>query len=214
MAELAAELVTDRPDRPVLNVSALPNVVFGTRSITWLGIIGMMAIEGMVFVLTIASYFYLHSRSIEWPLHTNPPDLFWGTLNLVVFLVSALPNEWYRRRARKGDLRAVRIGLATLSLFGIANVVIRYFELRHLNTDWSIDAYGSIVWMLMGLHITHLLTDLFDTFVLTTLFFRNPLLEGKRFMDASENADYWYFVVVSWIPIYLVIYWAPRWLHA
>ena len=65
----------------------------------------------------------------------------------------------------------------------------------------------------MGLHVTHLLTDLVDTIVLAVLFF-TPLVEGKRFMDASENADYWYFVVVSWVPIYLVIYWAPRWLHA
>jgi heme/copper-type cytochrome/quinol oxidase subunit 3 len=157
----------------VLDVSKLPTVQFGTKSMTWCGIIGMMAIEGMFFVLTIASYFYLHSRSLEWPPHENPPMLFWGTLNLAVFLLSVIPTEWYRRRARKGDGRAVR----------------------------------------MGLHVTHLLTDLVDTIVLTVLFFTSQV-EGKRFMDASENADYWYFVVVSWIPIYLVVYWAPRWLHA
>ena len=26
----------------------------------------------------------------------------------------------------------------------------------------------------------------------------------------SDNAFYWDFVVVSWIPIYLLIYWVPR----
>jgi len=50
--------------------------------------------------------------------------------------------------------------------------------------------------------------------VLTVLFFRPGLVEGKRFTDASENAGYWNFVILAWIPIYLVIYWAPRWLHA
>jgi heme/copper-type cytochrome/quinol oxidase subunit 3 len=35
-------------------------------------------------------------------------------------------------------------------------------------------------------------------------------LEGKRFVDVSENALYWYFVVLSWLPIYAVIYWAAR----
>jgi heme/copper-type cytochrome/quinol oxidase subunit 3 len=206
MAERVAE-------RPVLDVSGLPTVQFGIRSITWWGIMGMMAIEGTVFLLMIAAYFYLHSRSVEWPPHSNPPDLFWGTLNLGIFIVSAIPNEWYRRRARKGDLQAVRIGLIILSLFAVATVVVRYFELRHLNTDWSIDAYGSAVWTLMGLHVLHLLTDMVDTVVVTVLFF-TPLVEGKRFMDAAENADYWYFVIGAWIPIYLVIYWAPRWLHA
>lgn len=205
--------MAERVEPAVLDVSKLPNVVFGTRSVTWNGIIGMMAIEGTVFLLTIAAYFYLHSRSVEWPPHENPPALFWGTLNLIIFLLSTIPNEWYRRRARKGDLPAVRIGLVALSAIGILNVVVRYFELRHLNCDWSLDAYGSAVWMLIGLHITHLLTDLVDTIVLTILFF-TPMVEGKRFMDAAENADYWYFVVLFWIPIYLVIYWAPRWLHA
>ncbi len=205
--------MAERVERPVLDVSRLPTVHFGSHSITWWGIMGMMAIEGTVFVLMIASYFYLHSRSVEGPPHRNPPDLKWGTVNLVLFLVSAIPSEWYRRRARKGDLRAVQIGLVVVSLFGLAIVGVRYLELLHLNSDWSIDAYGSAVWTLIGLHILHLLTDLADTIVLTVLFF-TPLVEGKRFMDAEENAAYWYFVVGFWIPIYLVIYWAPRWLHA
>lgn len=208
-----AQTVAQASDPAVLDVSSLPTVHFGTKSITWCGIMGMMAIEGMFFVLTIASYFYLHSRSVEWPPHENPPDLFWGTLNLALFLLSILPNEWYRRRARKGDKPAVQMGLIALSIVGLLNLVIRYFELRHLNCDWSLDAYGSAVWLLMGLHVTHLLTDLVDTIVLTALFFTSKV-EGKRFADASENADYWYFVVGSWVPIYLVIYWAPRWLHA
>ena len=48
-----------------------------------------------------------------------------------------------------------------------------------------------------------------DTAVLDVLFFTGPL-EGKRFSDVSENALYWYFVVLSWLPIYAVVYWAPR----
>ena len=201
-------------NRPSLDVSKLPNVGFGTKSITWWGVMGMMAIEATVFALMIAAYFYLSTRSIEWPPHRDPPDLLWGTLNTLVFLVSVLPNEWYRRRAPKGDLTSVRVGLVVLTLFGLMNIVIRYFELTHMNTDWSIDAYGSAVWTLIGLHVVHLVTDWVDTVVLTVLFFRPGLVEGKRFVDAAENAGYWNFVVLTWIPIYLVIYWAPRWLHA
>ena len=35
-------------------------------------------------------------------------------------------------------------------------------------------------------------------------------IEEKRFVDVEENAVYWYFVVGAWLPIYGVIYWAPR----
>ena len=35
-------------------------------------------------------------------------------------------------------------------------------------------------------------------------------VDEQRFVDVSENALYWYFVVISWLPIYAVIYLAPR----
>ena len=43
----------------------------------------------------------------------------------------------------------------------------------------------------------------------TTLTVTGPW-EGKRFVDLSENAMYWYFVVIAWVPIYGMIYLAPR----
>ena len=171
--------MAERVERPVLDVSRLPTVGFGSHSITWWGVMGMMAIEGTVFVLMIASYFYLHSRQLRVAAAPESSRPALGNRQPRLFLVSLIPNEWYRRRARKGDTRAVQIGLVILSLFGIANVIVRYFELWHLNTDWSIDAYGSAVWTLMGLHVLHLVTDLVDTIVLTVLFFTS-LVEGKR----------------------------------
>ena len=78
-----------------------------------------------------------------------------------------------------------------------------------LNTRWDSNAYGSVVWLLLGLHTTHIVTDLIDTLVLTVLFFTGPL-DGKRYVDVSENSFYWYFVVATWIPMYLVIYWGAR----
>jgi heme/copper-type cytochrome/quinol oxidase subunit 3 len=86
---------------------------------------------------------------------------------------------------------------------------VRVLEFGALNTRWDSDAYGSAVWMLMGLHTTHLVTDAYDSAVLTVLTFTGPM-EGKRYVDVSENAAYWYFVVLSWIPIYLVVYWGAR----
>jgi heme/copper-type cytochrome/quinol oxidase subunit 3 len=66
-----------------------------------------------------------------------------------------------------------------------------------------------VVWTLLGFHTMHLVTDWADTLVLAVLFFTGPL-EGKRFADVAENAVYWDFVVLAWLPIYAVIYWAPR----
>ncbi|HEX8884313.1 MAG TPA: cytochrome c oxidase subunit 3 [Noviherbaspirillum sp.] len=192
-----------------LDVSALPTFGFGHRSLMWWGTFGLMLIEGMIFALTIAAYFYLRSHSVTWPMNAAPPDLIWGTLNTVVLLASLLPNQLAKKAAEKMDLQKVRIWMVACLLFSLVFLGIRVLEFTSLNTRWDSQAYGSVVWMLMALHTTHLVTDAYDSAVLTVLMFTGPL-EGKRFVDVSENAMYWYFVVLSWLPIYAVIYWAPR----
>jgi len=107
------------------------------------------------------------------------------------------------------QLQQARIWLVASCLAGLAFTVVRCFEFAALNVRWDSSAYGSVVWLLLGLHTTHIVTDLVDTIVLTVLFFTGPL-DGKRFVDVSENSFYWYFVVATWIPIYLVIYWGAR----
>ena len=88
-------------------------------------------------------------------------------------------------------------------------LVLRAFEFTALGVRWDTNAYGSAVWMLLGLHTTHVLTDWFDTVVLNILVFTGPL-EARRFADVSDNAFYWYFVVGAWLPIYAVIYFGAR----
>ncbi|HEX8185513.1 MAG TPA: cytochrome c oxidase subunit 3 [Blastocatellia bacterium] len=196
-------------DRPTLDVSHLPPYAFGHRSLLWWGTMGMIAIEGMVFALGIAAYFYLRNRSALWPPGGPPPALFYGTLNTVIMLISVIPNAWLKRRAEKEDLRAVQIGLVICLVLSIVFLVIRVYEFKTLNCKWDTNAYGSAVWSLLGFHTVHLLTDTLDTVVITVLMFTS-LVEGKRFVDVSEYCFYWYFVVLSWVPIYAVIYLAPR----
>jgi cytochrome c oxidase subunit III len=192
-----------------LEVTDLPSYGFGHRSILWWATAGMIAIESTVFALAIVMAFYLRSHSDSWPMNAPPPDLRWGTLNAIILLVSLLPNEWAKRAAEKKDLRGVRIAMVICLLFSIAFLVVRGFEFTTLNTRWDDTAYGSVVWLLMGLHTTHLVTDFYDSAVLVALVFFETM-DGRRFVDVSESAVYWYFVVLAWLPIYAVVYWAAR----
>jgi cytochrome c oxidase subunit 3 len=192
-----------------LDVSALPTYAFGHRSLMWWGTFGLIVIESMIFALTVATYFYLRSHSSEWPMNAAPPELRWGTLNTVLLVISLLPNMLAKKAAEKLDLKQVRVWIVVSTVFALVILLVRVFEFPALNTRWDSQAYGSVLWMLMALHTTHLITDAYDTLVLTVLMFTGPL-EGKRYGDVSENAMYWYFVVLSWLPIYAVVYWAPR----
>lgn len=195
----------------VLDVSRLPTYAFGHRSLMWWGTWGLILIEGTVFVMAIVVYFYLRELAVDWPPEEPPPALLFGTINTVILLASLLPNHWTKKMAEKEELRAVRVGLLVCLAFAAAFLVVRVFEFPALNTRWYDSAYGSIVYALMVLHTAHLATDVADSIVLTVLMFTGPL-EGRRYVDVAENSMYWYFVVVSWIPIYATIYLAPRWL--
>ena len=192
-----------------LDVSGLASFGFSHSSLMWWGTAGLMAIESTVFAIAIVVYFYLRSHADSWPMSAPPPELSWGTINTVILVLSVVPNHFAKRAAERLDRGGVRLWLTVCLVVALVFLVVRGFELGALNVRWDASAYGSIVWMLMMLHTVHLITDTWDTTVLDVLFFTGPL-EGRRYVDVSENALYWYFVVLSWLPIYAVVYLAPR----
>jgi cytochrome c oxidase subunit I+III len=201
-----------RKEVPKLDVSELPGYAFGHRTLMWWGTLGMIFTEGPIFAMSIAAYFYLRGRTPDWPPGGAPaPLLRWGVAQTALLLLSVPPNAWLKRAAERQDLRRVRIGMVACALFAAAFNVIRVYEFRNLNCGYNTNAYGSAVWLLMGVHTIHLVTNLIDTGVLTTLMFTGPI-EAKRFSDVSDSAFYWYFIVLVWLPIFAVVYLAPRWL--
>jgi heme/copper-type cytochrome/quinol oxidase subunit 3 len=191
-----------------LDVAGLPSYGFAHRSLMWWGNAGMMAIEGVAFAFMIVIYFYLRSLASTWPVGA-PPDLAWGTANLAIILASTIPNFIAQRAAIARDTHKVRLALIASCILQAALCVVRGFEFTALNVRWDEGAYGSVVWVLLGVHTFNLVTDFGDTLVLTAVMYTRPL-EGKRFVDIAENCGYWYFVVLTWIPIYAVIYFGAR----
>ena len=197
-------------ERIVLDLGKLPLHGMGTQSATWWGTLAFMLIEGTGFALSIAVYLYLMSLATTWPIKAPPPDLLPGTLVTLILLVSLVPNILISRWAEQQDLRKVRIGLVIMSILGIAPLIVRIFEFPALRISWDTNAYGSVVWLLLGLHTTHIITDLADTLVLGVLMFTRHAQNARRFGDVQDNAMYWNFVVAAWLPIYGCIYWLAR----
>jgi cytochrome c oxidase subunit 3 len=196
--------------RAVLDLSSLPMHGLGTASVTWWGTLSFMLIEATGFALAIAVYLYLMSLAATWPINAPVPDLLPGTLITLVLVATALPNYLVSRWAKQQDLRRVRVGMVVMSVLGMVPLAIRAFEFPAMNVNWDSNAYGSIVWTLLGLHTTHIITDLVDTFVLAALMFTSQGGNPRRFGDVQDNAMYWNFVVAAWLPLYGCIYWIPR----
>lgn len=196
-------------ERPVLDVSGLPSVAFGKSNTTWLANVLYMTIEGTMFALLFASYFYLRTRTSSWPPVQLPPNLSFGVINGIVFLLSIIPARYAQKVAPTGDRSRIRLALAGLAAFAVVNMILRGFELANLNCRWYDNGYGSIIWALIGLHTGHLITEFIETVTILGIAFTRKM-EGTRLCDVAINSDYWYFVVVTAVLMDFIVYGTTR----
>jgi cytochrome c oxidase subunit III len=204
-----------------IDVSDLPPDTMGHRSPIWWGNLLLLVIETTMFAITIAAYFYLRIVDFDsWPppqVNTQPPvyhpvpALLMPSLNLVILLVSLAPMLWTSRACLKKNVSAVRIGLVLTVLLGILSAVIRFYEFPGIHFKWNDNAYASIVWLLLGLHLAHIITATAEN-SLMTVWVMIKGLDQKHARDVRVTATYWYWVVGMWVVLYILIYWGPRWL--
>jgi cytochrome c oxidase subunit 3 len=197
--------------RGAIDVSALPDSQFGHKGLIWWGTVGFMVIEASMFVIAFVTYFYLRLKVDAWPPSLPHPETTFATINLILLLASCVPNQFAKWAAERCDIHGVRLWLAVLCVVGVGSVVLRAFEYPQLNCRWDDNAYASIVWVVLSLHTMHLATDTFDSFVLLAMAHRKAPTR-RRFVDYAENSLYWYFIVFSFVPVYLTVYFGARWL--
>jgi heme/copper-type cytochrome/quinol oxidase subunit 3 len=202
-----------RRPRAVLDVSELPDVCFGPRDIMWWGTVGFMLIEGFTLALCAVVYVYLQQNFAAWPPPGTPrPALGIPTVQVLVMVASLPVAMWTKRSAYAFDLRRVRIGMTTASLIGAVCVGLRAAELIvSLNVKWDTNAYGSAQWLMVGSHSTLMLIELAETVGIALLFWLAPV-ERKHFSDVADAVDYWYFMVCTWIPLFVLSFLVPRWI--
>ena len=198
--------------RIALDVSHLPTHAFGIRDIMGWGTICFIVIEGFTLALCTVVYLYLTKNFGTWPPEGTPrPDLVVPTIQ-VLLMVATLPfMRWIDARAHEYDLARVRWGLSIAAVLSAAINGLRVWELtQSLNVRWNTNAYGSAQWLVIGAHATLLAIQLFEIAGMAVIFWRGPV-EEKHFSDASDVGLYWIFIVLAWIPLYVLCFLMPYW---
>ena len=203
--------------RRVLDVSGLPHHSFDKDSVWW-GNWGLLAIETTMFAIAIATYFYVRQNFQLWPpplTDTQPPELrplpylTIATINMLLLVISCVPMILTDMAARRGDSKTVHIALIVCLVFGALSITLRAFEFSAVRFRWDSNAYGSIVWFILGMHLAHLITVTLEAFLLT-LWTPMRKFDMKHRVDITVVAIYWYWVAAIWILLYAIIYLSPR----
>lgn len=197
--------------RAGVDVSALPRVHSSRDSTLWWGAAGLVVIVGMIAASFIASYFYLRLYHTDWPpAGMAAPALGLATFELLLLLAAYAALRWAERALEQGRDHWLR-GLGAGLMLSAIVLAWRLAQFAAMEFGWDVHVYGSIVWATLGFHALLVLTALLWMAAIGVLALRGFPLHAHRYLLGAA-ALYWHFAALVWAPVYLVLYWAPRWL--
>jgi heme/copper-type cytochrome/quinol oxidase subunit 3 len=113
------------------------------------------------------------------------------------------------RASLRVDCPRVITSLSLLVMLGVLAIALRFRELQALQFRWDDNAYASIVWTTVGLHLLHLIVGVLETGLMLAWALRHGL-DQKHARDVRVTAVYWYWVVGTWVVLYAIMITGPR----
>ncbi|GAP36158.1 cytochrome c oxidase subunit 3 [Piscinibacter sakaiensis] len=194
----------------VQDVGSWSRMAGDRRHPLWWGILGLMAVEGMVVASLIAGHLYLAALTPDWPpAGAGPLPLLLPTIDLGLLAASALAMFASTVAINRGRRGATLWTLALALVLDAAVLVLRWLQLEALPFRWDDHAYGSLVWTMTGFHFMHVASAVLGTAVVWWLAWVGHWTRERQ-LGSNIDAMYWYFVSALWVPLYAAIYLTPR----
>ena len=205
---------------PTIDAGRLPHAAMDSRAPLWWGNLLLILIETTTIVLMLTSYYYVRPNFDTWPppraepipsmLDTTPLRTA-GTVNTILLVASCVPMYLTDRAARRKRRWPVVGGLALMLVVGVAATWVRLYEFPATHFSWGDNAYASIVWTTLGLHLTYILAGALEFFIMGVWLLTHDI-DDKHALDVTLAGGYWYWVAGIWLPVYVTIYFAPSFL--
>jgi len=208
----------DPAPRTVIDVSELPGSAVDHRSPIWWGNLFLLAIETTMFLLTFTSYFYLWQNFEHWPpprvdrfpvLYDAEPRLGTATAISVLMLIALAGVLWMDRACIQKHVRSVVGSLILVVVLGMSMIWQMFLAFHDLHFEWDANAYASIAWTILGLHLLHTIVATAESVLMLSWVAMKPL-DDKHARDIRVTAVYWYWVIGMWTLIYALLFWSPR----
>jgi cytochrome c oxidase subunit III len=178
----------------------LPPAVTAPR----VGLAVLLAVVTALFALTISAYLMRMEMGHDWrPLPT--PGLLW--LNTLVLVLGSIALQWAWGGARRGDDRALRLGLGLGGAFTIAFILGQGLVWRQLDEAGYYlvaNPANAFFFLMTALHALHLLGGLAAW---ARTLFRVRRGAGLSEVRASVElcALYWHYLLVVWAVLFVLV---------
>ncbi len=180
---------------------SLPHQLTGWASpIVW-GVAFLIAIEGTLLLLFVASYFYLRMGTDPWPpaqVTAEAPGMEWvlPLVSQLLLLLSIVPVAAGVRALVRGRRRPLLFGLPAGLLLAAGYLVLKGWEYAGRPYRWDAHAYGSLDWTMGGYAALHVMILLLAGGFAWVLTLRRHFHPG-RYTGLQALLLYWLFVVAG-----------------
>jgi cytochrome c oxidase subunit 3 len=163
--------------------------------------------EIMLFGAFFTAYFFIRVvADTGWfPIDGKELPKAIAGVNTAVLVSSSFTMHWALEGARRGNRRAMQVGLLTTALLGLSFLAVQINEYVHIGFAPSDNAQGTIFYGLTGLHGAHVFVGLTLLVMATTRAFRGHFTP-KEHRGVEVPGIYWHFVDVMWIVVYSTVY--------
>ena len=172
-----------------------------------LGMLLFIISEVMLFGAFFTAYFFIRvvADSGWFPIDGKELPKVVAGINTAVLVSSSFTMHWALEGARRGNRRAMQVGLLTTAMLGLTFLSVQINEYVHIGFAPHDNAQGTIFYGLTGLHGAHVFVGLTLLTMATTRAFRGHF-SPKEHRGVEVPGIYWHFVDVMWIFVYSTIY--------
>jgi cytochrome c oxidase subunit 3 len=169
------------------------------------GAVVWLASELMFFAGLFAAYFTIRSSVADWPPDGVELQTLRAGLFTLVLVASSGTVQLAHRAAERRDLRQLRRWLVATVVLGTIFLTNQGLEYAANSFSISSHAYGSIYYLMTGLHGLHVLAGLL---AMVLLIIRSSLDNDAMGQEppVAVISYYWHFVDVVWIGLYATLY--------
>ena len=183
-----------------------------SASLAWWGVVLLIATEATLFAMLVFSYFYLRwTTKGGWPPDgIDQPGIVRPLVMTAILIGSGVTVYLGERAIRRADTLGLRWGLALGFLGGAAWLGLQAWDYTEKAKHFApkTDAYGSLVYTLIGAHAAHLIVGVL---ILGWVLLRawGGAYDARRHVAVSIAALYWYFVVVVGAVVFFTVVLSP-----
>lgn len=196
MADAAAAV--ERPSSHGHPVAQRPQLL-AVGVIIWLGS------EFMFFSSLFAAFFTIRASAAVWPPPGTKLDVYQALVFTFVLLASSPTMQFGVWAQERGEYRKAKLWIIASLLLGAAFLANQMYEWKTLPLTPRSNAYGSLFFVMSGLHGLHVLLGLVAMIALM------GRLAGKK-GDPGETpvfqavSYYWHFVDIVWIGLFSCLF--------